>query len=142
MILAALLPLMGPIIDKLTGLIPDPEAQAKAKAEALQQFLDAAQKADQAQIDVNKTEAQNSSIFVAGWRPFIGWVCGLGCAWNWIGLPIGMFIASLFGVSMGISQADLTEMFPLLLGMLGLGGLRTYEKVQGVSRESMPKKIN
>ena len=90
-------------------------------------------------VEVNKEEAKSGNAFVAGWRPFIGWVCGLGCAWNWIGLPIAMFIADLLGRHVGLAQADLTEMLPLLFGILGLGGLRTYEKTQGVSRENMPK---
>jgi len=87
----------------------------------------------QTQTDTNKEEAKNPSVFVSGARPFIMWVCGMGCAWNWVGLPVGKFALALLGVSISISPADLSEMMPLLLGMLGLGGLRTVEKLNGVA---------
>ena len=67
--LAMLIPLLGPIFDKLVGLIPDPAAAAKAKAEAMSMMIDAAQKADAAQMEVNKVEAASGSLFIAGWRP-------------------------------------------------------------------------
>jgi len=130
-----LLPFLGPVIDKLVGLIPDPQARAKAQAEAMASILEAGQKADAAQMEINKVEASSSSIFVAGWRPFIGWVCGAGFAWNWIGLPVAVFITNAAGNPLALSPADLSEMMPLLLGMLGMGGLRTFEKMQGVARE-------
>lgn len=137
--LAALLPLLGPLVDRLVGLIPDPQAQANAKAEALQQVMEFASRADAAQLEVNKAEAGTGHLFIAGWRPFVGWVCAMGCAWNWIGLPIGLFIAATLGRTLDLRPADLSEMLPLLLGMLGMGGLRTFEKVQGVSREGLVK---
>jgi hypothetical protein len=87
----------------------------------------------QTQTDTNKEEAKSPSTFVSGARPFIMWVCGMGCAWNWVGLPVGKFALALLGVSISISPADLSEMMPLLLGMLGLGGLRTVEKLNGVA---------
>lgn len=138
-IAATLLPFLGPLVERLVGLIPDPEAQAKAKAAALQEVMEFAARADMAQIEVNKTEAASGNLFVAGWRPFVGWVCAGGCAWNWIGLPLGMFIAAALGRPLAVSPLDLTEMLPLLLGMLGMGGLRTFEKVQGVARETIVK---
>lgn len=81
----------------------------------------------------NTAEAGSSSVFVAGWRPFIGWVCGMGCAWNWIGLPIAKLACALMGQVIVLQMADLSEMMPLLLGMLGIGGMRTFEKVRGVA---------
>jgi len=132
--ISALLPLLSPVLDKLVGLIPDPAAAAKAKAEAVQMMMDMAAKADAAQLEVNKVEAGSSSMFVAGWRPFVGWVCAAGCAWNWIGLPMGVFIAAAIGHKLDLRPADLSEMLPLLLGLLGMGGLRTFEKTQGVAR--------
>ena len=104
------------------------------KSEAEKQQLAAAVMVVQGQMDINKVEAANPSIFVSGWRPMIGWVCGGACAWNWIGLPIAKVIAVILGHSIDLSPADLTEMMPILLGMLGLGGLRTVEKIKGVSR--------
>ena len=137
--LAMLLPFLAPLFDKITGLLPDPQAAAKAKAEALAQVMEFASRADAAQMEVNKTEAASGSLFVAGWRPFVGWVCAAGCAWNWLGLPIGMFAAAMAGKSLDLRPADISEMLPLLLGLLGMGGLRTFEKMQGVSREAIAK---
>ena len=103
------------------------------KTEAEKQQLAAAVMVIQGQIDINKAEAASPSIFVSGWRPFIGWVCGSACAWNWIGLPIAKAGLLLAGVSLSISPADISEMMPILMGMLGLGGLRTIEKIKGAA---------
>ena len=113
---------------------PDPAQAAQAKLELvkMQQSGDLAVIAGQ--MEINKAEAQNPSVFVSGWRPFIGWVCGSACAWNWIGLPIAKAAAVYFDHPMPINPADLSEMMPVLIGLLGLGGLRTVEKIQGVAR--------
>ena len=103
------------------------------KTEAERQQLAAAMMVVQGQIDINKSEAASPSVFTSGWRPFIGWVCGSACAWNWIGLKIALFVAAYFGHSMDVSPADVSEMMPVLMGMLGLGGLRTVEKIKGVA---------
>jgi hypothetical protein len=87
----------------------------------------------QGQLDINKAEAASGNSFVGGWRPFIGWVCGAAFAWNWVGMPIAMFVLSYLGKPMSLTQADMTEMMPVLLGMLGLGALRSYEKTKGVA---------
>lgn len=108
-------------------LWPDKSEQERAQLAAALTIV-------QGQLDANKAEAASSSVFVAGWRPFIGWVCGMGCAWNWIGLPVAMFGAAWLGHPLQLKPADLSEMMPLLLGMLGMGGLRTVEKIQGVAR--------
>jgi hypothetical protein len=119
----------------VSGLISDVVARIwPDKTEAEKQQLAAAVMVVQGQMDINKVEAANPSVFVSGWRPFIGWVCGGACAWNWIGLPIAKLAAVILGHSIDLSPADLTEMMPVLLGMLGLGGLRTLEKFKGVSR--------
>jgi len=103
------------------------------KTEAEKQQLAAAVMIVQGQIDTNKVEAANPSVFVAGWRPFIGWVCGAACAWNWIGLPIASVILKVYQIDIPLSPANLTEMLPVLMGMLGLGTLRTVEKINGVA---------
>jgi hypothetical protein len=103
------------------------------KSEQEKQQLAAAVMVVQGQIDINKEEAKNPSVFVSGWRPFIGWVCGGGCAWNWIGLPIAKTGAALVGFKLDVSPADLSEMLPLLVALLGLAGYRTMEKVNGVA---------
>lgn len=105
------------------------------KSESERQQLAAAVMMVQGQLDVNREEAKSSSVFVAGWRPFIGWVCGVGCAWNWVGLPVTKAILLGFSsYTLDLNSADLSEMMPLLLGMLGLGTLRTFEKTKGVAR--------
>ena len=88
----------------------------------------------QGQLDTNKIEAASPSVFVSGWRPFIGWVCGTACAWNWIGISVFKFVAiTWFAKTITLNPADVSEMMPVLMGMLGLGGLRTFEKVKGVA---------
>jgi hypothetical protein len=123
------------VIDRLW---PDPAERDAAKLELLkmQQSGELAQLTADTnlmieQIKVNQAEAQNPSLFVSGWRPAIGWVCGAACGWNWIGLPVAKVIAVILGHPIDLAPADLTEMLPVLMGMLGLGGLRTIEKLQG-----------
>lgn len=117
----------GKLIDRW---FPDPNVAADKKLDLvkLQQSGDLALMT--AQTDINKEEAKSDNWFVAGWRPFIGWVCGLACAWNWIGISVANFIFSVVGTSLVIKAADTSEMMPILMGMLGLGGLRTLEKIQ------------
>lgn len=106
---------------------PDKSEQEKAELLAAVSLI-------QGQMAVNQVEAANPSVFVSGWRPFVGWVCGSACAWNWIGLPIAKVGLLLAGVTLDVSPADLTEMLPVLFGMLGIGGLRTLEKLNGKAR--------
>lgn len=101
------------------------------KTEAEKAQLAAAVTLVQGQLSINQAEAANPSRFVSGWRPFIGWVCGGACAWNWIGLPVAKAVLAYAGSPLQVAPADLSEMMPVLLGMLGLGALRTFEKVQG-----------
>lgn len=110
----------------ITRIWPDKSAQEAAELAAAVTLV-------QGQLNINAAEASNPSMFVSGWRPFIGWVCGTACAWNWIGLPIAKFVAVYFGHSFDFSPANLSEMMPVLLGMLGLGGLRTIEKINNVA---------
>ena len=105
---------------------PDKSEQERAQIAAAVQLV-------QGQLDINKAEAASPSLLVAGWRPFIGWVCGAACAWNWVGMPVAKFACAFVNHPLALSAADLTDMLPLLLGMLGLGGLRTYEKVKGAA---------
>ena len=127
----------GKVIDRLW---PDPLQANAAKLELLrmQQNGELAQLASntelaKGQLAVNEAEAASSSLLVSGWRPFIGWVCGAAFAWNWIGLPAGLFIAALMDKELNLAQADMSEMLPVLLGMLGLGALRTTEKIKKVA---------
>lgn len=132
------------IIPVLTGLIdrilPDPKVAAEAKLEMLKmaQAGDLAQlNADlqlaTGQIDVNKTEAANSSLFVSGWRPFVGWTCGAAFAFKFIAGPAAVVLMAMLGHPITLPVFDFTEMSTVLLGMLGLSGMRTIERVKGVS---------
>lgn len=103
------------------------------KTESEKAQLAAAVLVVQGQLEINKVEAGNSSLFVSGWRPFIGWACGAACGWNWLGLPIAKFVSVALAHPIVMAPADLTEMLPVLMGLLGLGALRTVEKIQGVA---------
>lgn len=120
------------VIDRLW---PDPAQAAAAKLELFKLQQSGELAVITGQMEINKAEAANPSVFVAGWRPFIGWVCGAACAWNWIGLPMAKALAVYHQVPFALSPADLSEMMPVLIGLLGLGGLRTVEKIQGVARQ-------
>jgi hypothetical protein len=122
---------IGAVADLASNAInkiwPDKTEQEKAELAASVQVV-------VGQMEINKEEAKSDSIFVSGWRPFIGWVCGAACAWNWIGLPVAKTVLVFAGYKLDVSPADLTEMLPVLMGMLGLGALRTAEKFKGVAR--------
>lgn len=133
----ALLPLLGTVLDKL---FPDPTAAGEAKLKLMQMAqtgelaqLNAEMQIATGQLEVNKVEAANSSLFVAGWRPFVGWTCGAAFAFKFIGGPMLVFIAGLYGHAITLPAMDFTEMSTILMGMLGIGALRTVEKVKGVA---------
>lgn len=133
----------GPLTVLIERLIPDADGRAKAKEEFEKLLLEHGQKSELAQLDVNKAEAQHASIFVAGWRPFIGWVCGFGLAWQYILQPLLTWVLGVVMAYQEMKFPDLPklqtgELMTLLLGMLGLAGYRTWEKVKGeVDRSSM-----
>jgi hypothetical protein len=106
---------------------PDKSEQEKAELVAAVQLVNG-------QLDINKAEATNPNVFVSGWRPFIGWVCGIACAWNWIGISVVSTALTIWGRPIVLKTADVSEMMPVLLGLLGLGALRTYERVKDVHR--------
>ena len=128
--LSALLDIGGKVID---GVWPDPVQQAAAKLELfkLQQSGELQQIAQQ--LDVNKAEAANPNVFVSGWRPFVGWVCGSGFAIQFVVGPLAEWGSAVYGHPVKFPQMDMGTMMPLLLGMLGLGGMRTAEKINGVA---------
>jgi hypothetical protein len=126
------------LIDRV---IPDPAQRDAAKLEMLkvQQSGELAQLAAEtdlakAQAAINQTEAANPNLFVSGWRPFVGWVCGLGLAYAFLIKPIASpLIQKWCGVPM--EALDISTLLTLLFGMLGLGGMRTFEKMNGVARK-------
>jgi hypothetical protein len=126
--------LIGGILDGVARIADDLITTDKETRELDLREKELDQKIDLAQIGVNAEEAKSSSVFVSGWRPFIGWVCGAACAWNWLGLPLVSFVLAAVGHPVDFKPADLSEMWPLLLGMLGIGSLRTIEKINRVAR--------
>ena len=130
-----------PILSFAQNLInriwPDPAQQAAAQLELMKlaQNGDLAQlQADSqvslAQIGVDNTEAGSESIFKSGWRPFIGWTCGSAFSWQFVMQPALEWISAAVGHPVILPKADLSQMMPVLLGMLGLGAMRTVEKIK------------
>ncbi len=135
-LLTILTPLIGPVVDKIVDRIPNPNERAKAKEEIEKELVTAANSALIAQLEINKQEAAHKSIFIAGWRPFVGWSCGLALCWHFLLLPFTTFVITLIGADLPpLPQFDMGSLMTVLMGMLGLGGLRTFEKMKGVSRE-------
>lgn len=121
--------LVGPIAELLGKVIPDKDKAAELAQEIATLAEKQSHEVVMAQIEVNKAEAQNPSLFVSGWRPFVGWVCGIGLANNLLLLPYAA------AMGMNIQQFDPALITPILGGLLGLGSwLRTREKEQGVAR--------
>ena len=123
---------VGKVLDKI---IPDPQAKAQAQLElaklhqngALAELAAETQLAS-GQLEINKTEAASGSLFVAGWRPAVGWLCCASLAYQFIVRPL---LITWGKPAPGLEVGDLLT---ILLGMLGLGGLRTKEKLAGVAR--------
>jgi hypothetical protein len=132
--LTALVPVVGSIIDKLVDRIPDPAAREKAKLEAEATLLAASIKEMEGQVQINTEEAKHSSIFVAGWRPAIGWSCALAFAFLYVVGPVVVWVASWYGVTVTLPQFNSADLMSLTFGMLGIAGFRTFEKVKGVAR--------
>ena len=120
--------LVGPVTGLLDKFIEDKD-QKNALAHEISTMSERhAQELMKGQLDVNKTEAAHKSLFVAGWRPSIGWVCSLGLLYNTI-------IANILGIWVDLPEIDTTLLVPVMMGMLGLGAMRSYEKVNSVARE-------
>ena len=117
----------------VTRTIPDPTLKEQLRRELELAQLAADTDLAKAQAAINQTEAANPNLFVSGWRPFVGWVCGLGLAYAFLIKPIASpLIQKWSGVPM--EALDVGTLLTLLFGMLGLGGMRTVEKLSGVAR--------
>ena len=127
--------LVGPVTGLLDKFIEDKDVKNKLAHDLSTMAERHAQELAKGQMEINKTEAAHKSLFVAGWRPAIGWICGLGMASNFLLIPIANFVLALTGSAIVIPLLDTGEMMPVLMGMLGLGAMRTYEKKQGVQRD-------
>jgi len=123
--LDAILNIGNTLIDKL---IPNPAAQDAARLELLKLQQSGELAAMTAQTEINKVEAASGSVFVSGWRPAIGWVCALAMGYQYLARPL--LVA--FMPALAFPGLD-DNLWQLMMGMLGLGGLRTFEKTQGVA---------
>ncbi len=103
--------------------------------EIQQKLLEIEAAAENAQAVINLAEASNPNVFVSGWRPACGWVCSLALGWVYIASPFFTWIANLLGSSVAMPVVDLAELYPLLLALLGMGGLRSFDKTQKIKKD-------
>ena len=122
--------LVGPVTGLLDKFIEDKDQKAMLAHKIATMSEEHHQDLMKAQIEVNKVEAASSNLFVSGWRPFIGWTCGLGMFGNFITIPFSNFVLALIGVDIVIPLVTLETMMPVLMGMLGLGAMRSFEKTR------------
>ncbi len=127
-----LLPLISTVIDRV---IPDKNGAEKAKQAIEAELIANATQLNLAQAETNKIEAAHRTVWVAGWRPFIGWVCGVAMAWHFVGVPLIMFLAAWSGtVIPELPVFDMSSLMTVLMGLLGLGSMRTFEKMKGLTK--------
>lgn len=127
--------LIGPVTGLLDKFIEDKDKKNAIAFELSTMAERHAQELAKGQLEVNKVEAAHKNMFVAGWRPAVGWVCVAGMAGNFILIPFANFALALSNSDIIIPLIALSEMMPVLMGMLGLGAMRTVEKTKGVQRE-------
>tara|TARA_R110000868_G_scaffold177111_2_gene415408 strand:+ start:87 stop:488 length:402 start_codon:yes stop_codon:yes gene_type:complete len=125
--------LVGPVSGLLDKFIEDKDQKSALAHEIATMSQKYAQESALAQMEVNKIEAAGN-WFQSGWRPATGWVCVLGMAGNFIVTPFANFVLALLEIRVVVPLVPLDTMMPVLLGLLGLGGLRTLEKTKGVHR--------
>jgi hypothetical protein len=127
--------LIGPVSGLLDKFIEDKDTKNALAHEIATMSEKHAQELAKGQLAVNQAEASSKSLFVSGWRPAVGWTCCLGMASNYILIPMANFGLALVGSEITIPLIETSTMMPVLMGMLGLGAMRTVEKTQKVSRE-------
>jgi phenylpyruvate tautomerase PptA (4-oxalocrotonate tautomerase family) len=134
-----MLDLLGKLVDPVSNIldkvVEDKDQKARLAHEIATMAERHAQELAKGQIDINKEEAKSRNIFIAGWRPFVGWTCGLALFWHFLGLPVTLFITGWFNLQHPpLPEFDMQSLMTVLLGMLGLGGMRTFEKFKGITK--------
>lgn len=134
-----MLDLLGKLVDPVSNIldkvVEDKDQKAKLAHEIATMAERHAQELAKGQIDINKEEAKSRNIFIAGWRPFVGWTCGLALFWHFLGLPVTLFITGWFNLQHPpLPEFDMNSLMTVLLGMLGLGGMRSFEKFKGLTK--------
>jgi hypothetical protein len=127
--------LISPVSELLKEILPDTDKRAALAHEIATMASRFSHEEVKAQLEVNKAEAEHQSLFVSGWRPAVGWTCCMGMAGNFILFPLTNFVLALAGEDVVIPMIDMTLMMPVLMGMLGLGAMRTVEKINKVERK-------
>ena len=134
-LIAAITPILSSIFGMVDKVIPDKNAATKMKHEIQTQMLGLQGQLQNGQIEINKIEAAHRSIFVAGWRPFLGWVSGVALFWHFMGYDLASWIIVISGSDIVAPALGGTEnLMEIVLAMLGLAGFRTFEKFKGVAK--------
>ena len=133
--MALLNALIGPVTGLLDKFVEDKDQKA-ALAHEISTMADRhAQELALAQVEVNKAEAASSSVWKGGWRPFVGWVCGAAFAYHFVLQPLAIFGLAAYGMEVPpLPNFDMGQLMTVLMGMLGLGGLRSFEKYKHVAK--------
>jgi hypothetical protein len=118
--------LIQPVSDILDKFVADKDLKTKLSHELEREIISL----NKAQLEVNKVEAKHSNIFVSGWRPFIGWCCGLSLAYHFIIEPVVQYILIVNGINFETPEFDFSQLSTIVMAMLGMSGLRTYEKIK------------
>ena len=127
--------LIGPVSSLLDKFVEDADQKAKLAHEIATMSQRHAQELALAQIDVNAAEAASGSLFKGGWRPFIGWTCGFAFFYHFVGQPLAIFALTVGGMEIPtLPEFEMGTLLTVLGGMLGIGGLRTYEKQKGLTK--------
>jgi hypothetical protein len=116
----------------LDKVIPDKDAREKAQAELIKAAQDQDFQLSLAQIKVNEEEAKSDNLFKSGWRPSIGWTCSIAFILHFVAFPVINFIIVALGYKEVVISFDMATLMTVLGGLLGIGGLRTYEKLKGI----------
>ena len=127
--------LIEPVTGLLDKFIEDKDQKAKLAHEIATMGEKHAQQLALAQIEVNKAEASSGSFFKGGWRPFVGWTCGIAVAYHFVIQPLLIFIFSYAGIEPpDLPEFQMNTLLTVLGGLLGIGGLRTYEKQKKLTK--------
>ena len=133
--MSVLTSLVGPVTGLLDKFIEDKDQKAKLAHEIATMGEKHSQEALLAQLEINKAEAASGSLFKGGWRPFVGWTCGIAFAYHFVLQPLLIFVFAYIGLETpDLPKFDVGTLLPVLGGMLGIGGLRSYEKTKGLTK--------
>ena len=127
--------LVGPVTGLLDKVIEDKDQKAQLAHEIATMSDNHAQQALMGQLEINKAEAASGSIFKGGWRPFIGWVCGVAFAYHFVLQPLIVFGVTAAGIDIPeLPEFDMGSLMTVMMGMLGLGGMRSIEKLKKIEK--------